>query len=210
MRHDRVRPRRPHLSAARDVDRETVSRIRAEADVGGQIKRINSLDLLGKYVLLFFYPNDFSFVCPTELYAIEENLAEFKKRQVEVVAVSVDSVHAHLAWLTLPRNEGGIEGISFALLSDIHKELSRAFCVLDEKSGVSLRGVFLLDRSGTVQYGAVHSLSLGRDIGELLRVIDAAQFSKKHGLLCPVDWAPGDQALDTTGEQKARYYRDTH
>lgn len=168
----------------------------ADAIIKGRIERINSLDFYGKYLLLFFYQSDFSLVCPTEMLALQEEINEFNKRNVEVVSVSVDSLQSHLAWLQVPKDQGGIQGIAYPMISDIHKELSRAFCVLDEKKGCSLRGSFLVDNEGIVQYAAVHNFSIGRNIKELIRVVDAIQYTQKHGELCPVDWQPGEKAID--------------
>jgi len=168
----------------------------ADAVINGKVERINTLDFYGQHVLLFFYESDFSFVCPTEMLGLQEKIEEFRKRNVTVLAASVNSVHSHLAWLKIPQSQGGIEGVTFPIISDILKELSRAFCILDEKKGCSLRGTFFIDQRGYVQYTAVHNFSIGRDIDELLRVIDAIQFSEKHGVLCPIDWKPGNQAID--------------
>lgn len=178
----------------------------AQAMIGGKVASVTSVDLLGNYVLLFFYPNDFSFVCPTEMHSLQDNLHEFRKRRVDVIAVSVDSIETHRAWLSLPRAQGGIEGITFTIVADARKELSRAYCVLDERSGTALRGVFLLDRDSLVQYGAVNNLDVGRSVAELLRVIDAFQYTEKHGEMCPVDWTPGTPGVLPTDEGKARFY----
>ncbi|MBX7067003.1 MAG: peroxiredoxin [Parachlamydiales bacterium] len=166
-----------------------------DAIINGRIERINSLDFYGKYLLLFFYQSDFSLICPTEMLALQDELNEFKKRNVDVVSVSVDSLQSHMAWLNVPRSQGGIEGITYPMISDIHKDLSRAFCVLDETNGCSLRGAFIVDNRGIVQYAAVHNFSIGRNIKELLRVVDAVQFTQKHGELCPVDWKPGEKPI---------------
>lgn len=174
----------------------------ADAVMNGKIERINTLDFYGKYVLLFFYESDFSFLCPTEMLALQDELKTFAKRNVEVVAVSVDSVQSHLAWLKVPRDQGGIEGVSYPIIADVHKALSRAYCILDEKEGRSLRGTFFIDREGIVQYGAVHSFSIGRNIEELIRVIDAIQFTEKHGELCPMDWYLGDKAIQSETVKK--------
>lgn len=168
----------------------------ADAVVNGGIERINTLDFYGKYILLFFYESDFSFLCPTEMLAMQDSIAEFKKRNVEVVAASCDSIQSHIAWLKVPREQGGIKGVTYPIISDIQKELSRAYCILDEKRGCPLRGAFFIDREGIVQYAAVHSFSIGRNIEELLRVIDAIQFTEKHGDLCPMDWNLGDKGID--------------
>ncbi len=179
-----------------------------EAIINGKIEMVNSLDYLGKYTLFFFYSNDFSVVCPTEMHALQERLPDFKKRNVSVIGASVDSVHTHLAWLERSREEGGIQGVTFTLLSDIGKNVSRAFCVLDEDAGTSLRGTFFIDQQGIVRYGSVNNLCIGRDIDELLRVIDALQFTEKHGELCPANWAPGQRAVKVSLGAKQRYYED--
>ena len=167
----------------------------ADAIVNGEIQRINSLDFYGKYVLFFFYESDFSFVCPTEMLALQEKTAEFKKRSVEIVAASVDSIQSHAAWLKTPQEKGGIAGVTFIMLSDVHKTLSKAYCILDEKTGRSLRGTFFADPAGIVQYGAVYNYAIGRNIDELIRVIDAIQFTEKHGELCPMDWQQGQSTI---------------
>lgn len=167
----------------------------ADIIVNGAVDTVNSLDFYGKYILFFFYEADFSLVCPTEMFALQDALPEFKKRNVDIVAVSVDSIQTHLAWLKVPRSEGGIEGITFMLLSDIHKTLSQAYCILDEERGYCLRGTFLVDRAGIVQYGSVNTYAVGRSVSALLRIIDALQFTETHGELCPMDWKPGTEAI---------------
>ncbi len=180
----------------------------AEAVVDGQVVKINSLDFYGSYVLFFFYESDFSFVCPTEMHALQAALPEFAKRNVKIIGVSVDSVQTHLAWLAVPRDKGGIQGITFTLLSDVTRKLSRAYGVYDEVNGVSLRGTFFADKLGIVQYGAVNSLSVGRNIDELLRVIDAIQFTEKYGELCPIDWQLGDPAIGADDKSREAFYKN--
>lgn len=178
-----------------------------EGIVDGKVEKINSLNFYGKYVLFFFYAQDFSFVCPTEMQALQDSLPEFKKRNVHVASVSVDSIQAHLAWQRLPKEKGGIEGITFMMLSDIKKELSHAYRILNEESGISYRGTFIADRAGIVQYGSVHNMEIGRNIPELIRVIDALQFTEKHGELCPVDWQPGEKTVPLTDKGKNTFYQ---
>ena len=148
-----------------------------------------------KYVVLFFYPLDFTFVCPTELHAFQENLEEFTKRNVEVIGVSTDSWFSHLAWLNLPKKQGGIEGVSYPLVSDFTKKISKDYDVLIEEEGVALRGLFLIDKNGIVQHQLVNNLPLGRSVEEVLRLVDALQFTEKHGEVCPANWQKGKKAM---------------
>ncbi len=167
----------------------------ADAIINGQVVHMNSLDFYGQYVLFFFYEADFSLVCPTEMYALEDALPEFKKRNVEVVGVSVDPIQTHLAWLKTSRKQGGIEGITFTIISDVHKTLARAYYVLDEQKGSALRGTFLVDTNGIVQYGAVNSYQIGRNVPDIIRIIDAIAYTQTHKALCPMDWRAGDKPI---------------
>ncbi len=162
----------------------------------------------GKYVVLFFYPLDFTFVCPTELHAFQEKLEEFKKRNVEVIAVSVDSKFSHLAWLQTPRNRGGIEGVTYTILSDINKDVTKAYDVLVEDAGIAYRGLFLIDREGVVKYQVVNDLGLGRNVDEVIRMVDALQFTEEFGEVCPANWNKGDKAMKPTGDGLKEYFRD--
>ncbi|MFW5906271.1 MAG: peroxiredoxin, partial [Desulfobia sp.] len=138
----------------------------------------------GKYVILFFYPLDFTFVCPSEIIAFHRALEKFKAKDCEIIGVSVDSHFTHLAWKNTPVNEGGIGDIQYPLVSDLNKEISREYGVLLPE-GMALRGLFLLDRDGVVRHGLVNDLPLGRSIAEAMRLIDALQFHEKHGDVCP-------------------------
>jgi len=149
-----------------------------------------------KYVVLFFYPLDFTFVCPTELHAFQEKLEEFTKRHVEVIGVSTDSWFSHLAWLNLPKKQGGIEGVGYPLVSDFTKKIARDYDVLIEEDGVALRGLFLIDKNGVVQHQLVNNLPLGRSVEEALRLVDALQFTEKHGEVCPANWHKGNKAMN--------------
>ncbi|MFA6065940.1 MAG: peroxiredoxin [Candidatus Babeliaceae bacterium] len=167
----------------------------ADAIINGKVTRISSLDFYGQFFMLFFYEADFSFVCPTEMHALQAALPEFKQRNVEILGASVDPIQAHMAWLKTPQNQGGIEGITFPLIADVNKSLSRAYYVLDEEAGSALRGTFLIDKNGIVQYGSVNSFQIGRNVADLLRTIDALQFTQEHKELCPMDWAPGKTSI---------------
>src|SRR5579862_7480486 len=169
-----------------------------DAVVNNHIKQVSLADYPAAYKLLFFYPLDFTFVCPTELHALQENLEEFRKRNVHVMGISVDSVHSHMSWLSVPKSRGGIEGVTYPLLSDLTKNISRSYEVLNEEIGVALRGVFLLDKENIVQYASVHNLSLGRNITELLRVVDALIHVEQYGEVCPANWSVGQKAMKPT------------
>jgi len=171
-----------------------------EAVVNKQIKKVTLDDFDGKYKIIFFYPLDFTFVCPTEIRAFQQMLPEFEKRNVQVLGVSVDSPYSHLAWLKMPATKGGIEGVEYPLLSDINKTMAKAYGVLDAQQGVALRGVFVLDKDNCVQSMVVNNLSLGRNIEEFVRLIDALQFVEKHGQVCPANWSAGKKAMTPTSD----------
>jgi peroxiredoxin (alkyl hydroperoxide reductase subunit C) len=157
-----------------------------------------------KYVLVFFYPLDFTFVCPSEILAFNRQVEDFKTKNCELLGVSVDSVYTHLAWKNTPVNQGGIGQVQFPLISDISKSISEDYGVLLE-DGVSLRGLFLIDKEGIVRHQLVNDLPLGRNVDEALRVIDALQFHETHGEVCPANWRPGDEAMKPTAEGVADY-----
>ncbi len=162
-------------------------------------------DLKGKYTLLFFYPLDFTFVCPSEIIAFDKKLDEFKKRNTEVVAVSIDSHFTHLAWKNTPVNKGGIGNVQFPMVADLNKQISKDYGVLLEDAGIALRGLFLIDKDGVVQHSLVNNLPLGRNVDEALRVLDALQFTEEHGEVCPANWRQGDEAMKPTAEGVAEY-----
>ena len=169
-------------------------------------------DFKGKYVVLFFYPLDFTFVCPTELHAFQEKLAEFSKRNVELLGCSVDSIYSHFAWLTTPRNRGGIEGVTYTLLSDINKTVSADYDVLYEDKGVAkgiaLRGLFLIDKEGVVRHQVVNDLPLGRNVDEVLRLVDALQFTEQYGEVCPANWNKGDKTMKPTDAGLKEFFKE--
>ncbi len=148
-------------------------------------------DYKGKYLILFFYPLDFTFVCPTELKAFDTRYDEFKKAGAEVVAVSTDSVFSHRAWISTGEDKGGLGSLRYVLASDITKDVSRDYGVLMEDQGIALRGLFIIDPEGILQYQVVHSLNIGRSVDESLRVLEAI----KTGGLCAADWKPGQKPL---------------
>ncbi len=163
-------------------------------------------DLVGRYLIIFFYPSDFTFVCPTELHAFQDKLPEFTKRGCQVVGCSVDSVYSHLAWLETPMQKGGIQGVTYPLLSDIKKEISRAFEVLKEDQGCSYRATFLVDKAGVIRHSSVNDLPLGRSIDEILRLLDALQHVEAHGEVCPAGWQKGGKSMNPTVQGLKDYF----
>ncbi|MHB1676737.1 MAG: peroxiredoxin C [Sulfuriferula sp.] len=157
-----------------------------------------------KYVVLFFYPLDFTFVCPSELIAFDHRLEEFTKRGVEVLSVSIDSQFTHLAWKNTPINQGGIGKVKYTMVADVKHEISRAYDV-ELDGGVALRGSFLIDRSGVVRHQVVNDLPLGRNVDEMLRMIDALQFTEEHGEVCPAGWKKGESGMGASTEGVAKY-----
>ena len=158
----------------------------------------------GKYVVLFFYPLDFTFVCPSEIIAFDKKLAKFKEKNAEVIGVSVDSHFTHLAWKSTPVEKGGIGNVQYPLVADLNKEISRSYGVLFDDS-IALRGLFLIDKEGVIRHAVVNDLPLGRNIDEALRMIDALQFTEKHGEVCPANWREGEEAMKPTAEGVAEY-----
>jgi peroxiredoxin (alkyl hydroperoxide reductase subunit C) len=172
----------------------------AEAAIGSDFKKLSLNDFKGKYVLLFFYPLDFTFVCPTELHAFNEKLEEFKKRNCEIIGCSVDSQFSHHAWLKTSKTVGGIEGVKYPILADIHKTIARSYGTLFEDGGVAFRGTFLIDKNGVVQHASINNLPLGRNVDEYIRLLDASQFHEENGEVCPANWKKGSQGMKTSEE----------
>src|SRR5690606_1538370 len=186
---------------------------------GGEIVENFTLEQFkGKYVVLFFYPKDFTFVCPTELFAFQEKLDEFKSRNVEVVAVSTDTEQSHWGWLQMPKNAGGIQGVKYPIVADTNKTISMNYDVLagdfdwnDEGEMIAngeliaYRGLFLIDREGKVRHQLVNDLPLGRSVDEALRIVDALQHLEENGEVCPANWVKGKEALTATHDRIADY-----
>jgi peroxiredoxin 3 len=158
------------------------------AVINNDFKEIQLSDFKGKYLVLFFYPLDFTFVCPTEIIAFSERIKEFKDLDCEVVGVSVDSHFSHLAWSNTPRKQGGIGKIEYPLLADLTKNISKDYGVLLEESGISLRGLFIIDPNQVVRQITINDLPVGRSVDETLRLIKAFKFTDKHGEVCPANW----------------------
>lgn len=164
-----------------------------------------SKETLGKYVVIFFYPLDFTFVCPSELIAFDHRLEEFKKRGVEVIGVSIDSQFTHLAWKNTPVNQGGIGQVQYPLVADVKHEICRAYDVEFGPAGVAFRGSFLIDKNGTVRHQVVNDLPLGRNVDEMLRMVDALQFTEEHGEVCPAGWNKGKPGMKASTSGVAEY-----
>ncbi len=160
----------------------------------GSFQEISLADYRGKYVVLFFYPLDFTFVCPTEIIAFSERAAEFEKLGVQLLGVSVDSHFSHLAWRNTPRTEGGLGQIDYPLIADLNKEISRSYDVL-LPGGISLRGLFLIDKAGVVRHQVVNDLPLGRSVDEAIRMVQALQFFEANGEVCPANWKQGARTI---------------
>ncbi|MCF8217924.1 MAG: peroxiredoxin [Bacteroidales bacterium] len=172
-----------------------------------------------KYVIFFFYPKDFTFVCPTEIIAFQKKIEEFEKRDVAVVGCSTDSEFSHFQWLNTSQKEGGIKGVTFPIVADLDKTISTNYDVLageydyDEKTGntifngepVAYRGLFLIDKEGIIRHQVVNDMPLGRSVDETLRMVDALQYCEKHGEVCPADWHEGDKAIEEKHESIANY-----
>lgn len=164
--------------------------------------------IAGKAAVVFFYPLDFTFVCPSELIAFDHRLNEFKNRGVEVIGVSIDSQFTHLAWKNTPVNKGGIGQVGYPLVADIKHEICKAYDVELADAGVALRGSFLIDKTGVVMHQVVNMLPLGRDIDEMLRMVDALQFFEAHGEVCPAGWSKGKAGMTASTAGVAQYLAD--
>ena len=171
-----------------------------------EFQTINLADYRGKYVVLFFYPLDFTFVCPTEISAFSDRYDDFKSINTEVLGVSVDSEYSHLAWTQTDRKSGGVGDLNYPLVSDIKKEISSAYNVLDPEAGVALRGLFIIDKEGVIQHATINNLSFGRNVDETLRTLKAIQHVQANpDEVCPAGWQPGDQTM-TPDPVKSKVY----
>jgi len=162
----------------------------------------------GKYAVVFFYPLDFTFVCPSELIAFDHRLEEFKKRNVEVIGVSIDSHFAHNAWRNTDIKEGGIGQVGYTLVADMTHAICKAYDVETPDGAVAFRGSFLIDKQGMVRHQVVNDLPLGRNVDEMLRMVDALQFTEEHGEVCPAGWNQGDKGMTATPDGVAAYLGD--
>jgi len=176
------------------------------AVIDKEFKEISLDDYKGKWVLLFFYPLDFTFVCPTEITALSDKNEEFQDLNTQVICCSVDSKYAHLAWINTPRKYGGVGDINFPLLSDLKKEIARDYDVLIDDKGRALRAVFIIDPFGKVVLEIVHDLGIGRNVEEVLRSLKAIQANYDTGEACPANWQPGDDTLKEDPEGSKEYF----
>ena len=181
----------------------------ADAVIGDDFKELKLSQYKGKWVVLFFYPLDFTFVCPTEIVEYDAKLDEFKKLNAEVIGVSIDSKFSHLAWKKTSRKEGGIGDIKYPLVSDITKQISRDFGVLLD-SGVALRGTFIIDPQGIIRQATVNDLPVGRNIDEALRLVKAFQFNEKHGEVCPANWTEGAKTMTPDVNKSKEYFHSVN
>ncbi|KAL7990570.1 hypothetical protein Chor_014000, partial [Crotalus horridus] len=176
------------------------------AVVDGDFREVSLDDFKGKYLVLFFYPLDFTFVCPTEIIAFSDKANEFHDVNCEVVAVSVDSHFCHLAWINTPRKTGGLGHMNIPLLSDLTKQISRDYGVLIESSGLALRGLFIIDPNGIIKHLSVNDLPVGRSVEETLRLVKAFQYVETHGEVCPANWIPDSPTIKPNPEDSKEYF----
>jgi alkyl hydroperoxide reductase subunit AhpC len=174
-----------------------------EAVANGSMKNISLADYKGKWKVLFFYPLDFTFVCPTEITAYSDAVDKFKGLGCELVACSVDSAFSHLAWTKQPRNDGGLGEVNFPIIADITKQIARDYEVLMDEA-ISLRGLFIIDDKDVIQHSTINNLSVGRSVDETLRLVEAYQYTAKHGEVCPAGWTSGDDSMkpDPSGSKE--------
>lgn len=179
----------------------------ATAVVDQEFKTIKLSDYRGKYVVLFFYPLDFTFVCPTEITAFSDRYSEFSDINTEVLGVSVDSEFSHLAWIQTDRKTGGLGDLTYPLVADIKKEISTAYNVLDPDAGIALRGLFLIDKEGVIQHSTINNLAFGRSVDETLRVLQAIQYVQTHpDEVCPAGWKPGEKTMSPDPVKSKDYF----
>ncbi len=184
---------------------KTAPDFKMDAVLNGQFKSVSLQDYKGKWLVLYFYPLDFTFVCPTEILAFSDRLGDFTKLNAEVLGVSVDSKFSHLAWTERPRNLGGIQGLKYPLGADLDKQVAAKYGVLAD-GGVALRGLFIIDPDGVVQHATINNLGVGRSVDETLRVLQAFQFVREHGEVCPANWKPGQDSMKPDWQKSKEYF----
>ncbi|KAM3725584.1 Peroxiredoxin [Dirofilaria immitis] len=177
------------------------------AVINGDFKTINVKDYKGKWLIIFFYPLDFTFVCPTEIIAFNDRCSEFRKLNAELIACSCDSHFSHLAWTQTPRSEGGLGDMQIPVLADFNKDIANAFGVLDHETGISYRGLFLIDPNGEIRHSLVNDLPVGRSVDEALRTLKAFQFVEKHGEVCPANWSDDKPTIKPGVKESKEYFR---
>jgi len=182
----------------------------AASVVNGEIVQLGLKDFKGKFLVMVFYPKDFTFVCPTELLAFSDRSGDFKELGAEVVGISVDNEFSHLAWTNMPRNKGGLEGIKIPLVSDLTKEISRKYDVLVEEEGVALRGLFIIDPEGVVRVKHINDFPLGRSVDEALRLVDAIKYTDERGEVCPANWVKGGKTIKPDPKNAKEYFESVN
>ena len=175
----------------------------------GNFKDVSIDDYKGQYLVLFFYPLDFTFVCPTELHAFQERLEDFNRLGATVLACSIDSQFSHKAWLETPREKGGIKGIEYGLLSDVGGKIAKSYGVLSEEDGIAYRGLFLIDRDSIIRHQSINDLPLGRNIAETLRMLEALQHVELNGEVCPANWTTESKRIKATLESVGEYLQQS-
>ena len=189
----------------RPLVQHTAPDFRAVAVVNKEFKEISLKDYRGKWLCLFFYPLDFTFVCPTEITAFSDRIDDFKKLGCEIVGSSIDSQFSHLAWINTARTDGGLGEIKYPLLADVNKAAAKSYQVLTD-DGIALRGLFLINPEGKVAYQVVHDLGVGRSVDETLRVLEAFQYVAKHGEVCPANWESGAKTMKPDPKGSKEYF----
>ncbi|XP_062612310.1 peroxiredoxin prdx-2-like [Saccostrea cucullata] len=180
---------------------------KGQAVVDGEFQDIALSNYKGKYLVLFFYPLDFTFVCPTEIIAFSDRVEEFRSINCEVVACSTDSVFSHLAWINTPRKQGGLGEMKIPLLADKNMEISKAYGVLKEDDGIAFRGLFIIDGKGNLRQYTMNDLPVGRSVDETLRLVQAFQFTDKHGEVCPAGWKPGADTIKPNVKDSQKFFQ---
>jgi len=203
------------LASALVMPRKSAPLFKTTAVVNEKFETVSLDQYRGKWVVLFFYPFDFTFVCPTEILAFSKAVSDFARLNTQVLGVSTDSQHTHLAWIRTTRKEGGLGELDFPLLADVSKDISRAYGVLvedkeDEMYGAALRGLFLIDPSGVVRSVTVNDDAVGRSLDEALRLIKAFQFADKHGEVCPANWKPGDATIIPSPDESKAFFSNVN
>lgn len=178
----------------------------ATAVVKGQFENIKLGDYKGKYLVLFFYPLDFTFVCPTEIIAFSDRVEEFRSIGCEVIGCSIDSHFTHLAWINTPRKQGGLGAMKIPLMADLTKSICKDYGVLKEDDGIAYRGLFVIDDKGILRQITINDLPVGRSVDEILRLIQAFQFTDKHGEVCPAGWKPGSDTIVPDVEKSKKFF----
>lgn len=195
-----------HTETVKPLVQQSAPDFKGVAVVNKEFKEISLKDYKGKWLCLFFYPLDFTFVCPTEITAFSDRIEDFKKMGCEVVGVSIDSQFSHLAWINTPKNQGGLGDIRYPLLADVNKTACRAYQVLLD-GGVALRGLFLINPEQKIAYQVVHDLGVGRSVDETLRVLEAFQYVAAHGEVCPANWKKGADTMKPDPKGSQEYFK---